>query len=124
MSAGPGRNKKNRGFVLSMSNVKDLLPLGSVVILSEGEHKIMITGVLQLDHNRDYDYVGVLWPEGHLGARHMFLFDHEDVAQIIFRGLECAERDEFVSRLEQWDREDRERKAKRRGFFGMLHSDR
>lgn len=42
--------------------VKDLLPIGSVVMLKNAEHALMIFGVMQTDETEkvNYDYIGVL----------------------------------------------------------------
>lgn len=82
--------------------VKDLLPIGSVVLLKDGEKRLMINGIMQTDaggSGKDYDYMGVLYPEGHIGEGFQYLFNHEDINEIIFRGFEDAERYEFLERL-------------------------
>lgn len=70
-----------------MENVKDLLPIGSVVLLKDGDKRLMIYGVLQVadeDEGHDgevpeeYDYIGVLYPEGNIGGDHQYLFYHKD----------------------------------------------
>ena len=47
-------------------NVKELLPIGSVVLLEGAKKKLMIYGVgqTQLNEDKDYDYIGVVYPEG------------------------------------------------------------
>lgn len=82
--------------------IKDLLPVGSVVLLKEGQKKLMICGILQSDaanQGDEYDYMGVLYPEGHIGEQFQYLFYHEDIDQIIFRGYEDEERDAFLTKL-------------------------
>lgn len=80
---------------------KELLPIGSIVLLKEGTKKLMVFGVRQTDEQsgREYDYVGVVYPEGNLGNDTWFLFDHENIAEVIFRGYEDEERTAFVGRL-------------------------
>lgn len=49
--------------------VKDLLPIGSVVMLKDAEKPLMIYGIKQLDTDNpevEYDYIGVLYPEGNM----------------------------------------------------------
>jgi len=67
---------------------RDLLPLGSIVILKEGDKKLMIYGRCQLAvaTNEAFDYVGCLWPEGNLDVENTYLFNHSDVENIIHRG--------------------------------------
>lgn len=83
--------------------IQDLLPIGSVVLLKNGEKKLMIIGIMQNDKRhkkKNYDYLGELYPEGHLGEGvHQYLFNHEDIHAVIFRGYEDAERAEFLKNL-------------------------
>jgi len=82
--------------------VKDLLPVGSVVLLRDGEKKLMICGVMQSNAGRpkkDYDYLGVLYPEGYISKNLQFLFNSEDIVQVFFRGYEDNERAEFINKL-------------------------
>lgn len=82
--------------------IKDLLPIGTIVLLKEGEKRLMIDGVMQTDtggNGDNYDYLGVLYPEGRIGDEFQYLFNHEDIETIIFRGFEDEERTEFLERL-------------------------
>ncbi len=81
--------------------IKDLLPIGSVVVLKNGKKRVMITGIKQLDGKTGgtYDYLAELYPEGHLGQESMFLFNHEQIAKVYFRGYEDSERKKFISTL-------------------------
>lgn len=82
-------------------NIKELLPIGSVVLLEEGSKKLMIFGVKQTDEEsgEEYDYIGVIYPEGNLGNETQFLFNHENIVQVFFRGYEDGERNNFIERL-------------------------
>ena len=82
--------------------IKELLPIGTIVLLKDGEKRLMINGILQTDMNKTqkkYDYIGILYPEGHIGEGFQYLFNHEDISEIIFRGFEDSERDEFLDKL-------------------------
>lgn len=82
--------------------IKDLLPIGSIVLLKDGEKRLMINGIMQTDvgnTENSYDYMGVLYPEGHIGEGFQYLFNHEDISEIIFRGYEDSERFEFIDKL-------------------------
>lgn len=82
--------------------IKDLLPIGSIVVLNEGEKRLMISGIMQSDvenPDKEYDYMGLLYPEGNIGDQFQYLFNHSDIAQIVFRGFEDEERTEFLKRL-------------------------
>ncbi len=82
--------------------IKELLPIGSIVLLKDGEKRLMINGIMQTDTGgtgKNYDYMGVLYPEGHIGEGFQYLFNHEDINEIIFRGFEDSERIEFLEKL-------------------------
>ena len=66
----------------------DLLPIGSVVLLNDGEKKLMIYGIKQFNKeaNQEYDYVSCLYPEGNLTPEYNFVFNHEDIEKIYFTG--------------------------------------
>ena len=82
--------------------IKDLLPIGSVVLLKDGEKRLMIVGIMQSDTEgemKEYNYLGFLYPEGHIGDEFQYLFNHEDIDEIIFRGYEDEEREKFIEKL-------------------------
>lgn len=82
--------------------IKDLLPVGSIVLLKDGEKRLMVCGVMQSDVDRggkEYDYMGVLYPEGHIGTDFQYLFNHEDINEIVFKGYHDEERTEFLKKL-------------------------
>ncbi|MCL1987185.1 MAG: DUF4176 domain-containing protein [Firmicutes bacterium] len=90
--------------------IKELLPIGTVVLLEGGVKKLMIFGVKQTDTledgtSTDYDYIGVLYPEGNMGKEYQFLFNHKDIADVVFNGFEDQERDNFIAGLEQYYQE-------------------
>lgn len=61
--------------------IKELLPIGSIVLLKDGEKRLMINGIMQTDTGgtqKNYDYMGILYPEGHIGEGFQYLFNHED----------------------------------------------
>lgn len=90
-------------------NVKDLLPIGSIVLMEGGTKKLMIYGVKQTNQedNQLYDYIGVVYPEGNMGEGTQFLFNHEDISEIVFRGYTDDERTEFIEKLEAYYSESR-----------------
>jgi hypothetical protein len=84
--------------------VKQLLPIGSIVLMEGGSKKLMIYGVKQTDNsdNQMYDYIGVVYPEGNMGEGTQFLFNHENIKEIVFRGFEDEERKEFLDKLDNY----------------------
>lgn len=83
--------------------MKDLLPVGSVVLLKDATKKLVIIGILQVNSNENkiYDYLGVPYPEGYVGADNNFLFDNTDINDVIFKGYENPERDIFIKAMER-----------------------
>lgn len=85
-------------------NVKDLLPIGSVIQLKGAEKRLMVFGVRQTDRSdkKEYDYIGVLYPEGNIGEQGQFLFNHKNIEKVFFRGFEDEERTTFLNRLDSF----------------------
>jgi len=85
-------------------NFEELLPIGSVVKLKDAVKKLMIFGVGQTDQseNVEYDYIGVMYPEGNMGDGSQFLFNHSDIDEVFFKGFEDEERNSFIGRLKQY----------------------
>ena len=83
-----------------MVNVKRLLPVGSVVRLREAKKCLMIFGICQSHKESTFDYIGVLWPEGNMGAETQILFSHDDVQDVVFTGYDNQERQVFIERLQ------------------------
>ena len=81
----------------------ELLPIGTVVLLKNAEKRLMIFGVGQTNEtdNIDYDYIGVMYPEGNMGDGSQFLFNHSDIDKIIFRGYEDEERITFINAIQE-----------------------
>ena len=74
--------------IMEVDMFKELLPIGSVVLLKGGIKKIMVTGIKPVSKDDDgteqeYDYIGVIYPEGYL-----------------FRGYENPKRVEFIEYME------------------------
>ena len=85
-----------------MVNVKRLLPIGSVVRLREAKKCLMIFGICQNHNDTTFDYIGVLWPEGNMGAQTQILFAHDDIQEVVYKGYESEEREIFVERLSKF----------------------
>ena len=80
-------------------NASQLLPIGSVVLVKEAEKKLMIIGILQKAGEKQYDYMGVLYPEGFLDEKHLFMFNHADIQEISYIGFIDAEYQYFRNEL-------------------------
>lgn len=66
---------------MKIKNTMELLPIGTVVLLKNAEKRLMIFGIGQTDtsNREEYDYIGVLYPEGSIGDEARFLFNHSDI---------------------------------------------
>lgn len=89
--------------------IKGLLPIGSIVLLKEGKKKLMIFGVKQMDSEVcvEYDYIGVMYPEGNIGIEGQYLFNHENIDRVFCRGYEDEERDAFIEALNKYYAENK-----------------
>lgn len=78
--------------------IHDLLPIGSVVKLKGGTKRLMIYGIKQTDQNTgiEYDYIGLLYPEGSVGDAFQYLFNTDQIERVDFRGYEDDARREFL----------------------------
>ena len=85
-------------------SIKELLPIGTVVRLAGAEKKLMIYGVKQTDNNTgtEYDYIGVLYPEGNIGEDVQLLFNQEHIEEVVFKGYSCEEQENFLNTLAQY----------------------
>ena len=83
------------------NNIRELLPIGSVVRLKEGKKNVMIFGIKQTDKGTgvEHDYIGVVYPEGNLGEELQFFFEHDSIDEVVFKGFEDKEREIFIDRL-------------------------
>lgn len=83
---------------------KELLPIGSVVLLKGGSKKLMIIGlkpVKEEEPDTIYDYIGVLYPEGFISNEYNFLFNHNDINDIVFTGYNNPERESFIDFMQE-----------------------
>jgi len=86
------------------------LPIGTVVLLHEGEKTIMIYGRQQLhtDTNTIYDYVACLYPEGNIDAEYTYLFNHNQIREVVFKGFVNDDENDFLEFLEEEGKKDNE----------------
>lgn len=77
-----------------------LLPIGSVVLLSGGTKKVMITGYYSkpVDSDRVYDYNGCVFPEGLLETVYC-LFDRNQIEKTIHVGYESEKYEDYMAQL-------------------------
>lgn len=77
--------------------MKDLLPVGSVVLLKDGEKRLMICGRIQTDveTGKDFDYCACYYPEGMINSKELFMFNNDDIERVYFIGFQDAEEFQF-----------------------------
>ena len=50
-----------------------------------------------------HDYIGVPYPEGNIGDEYHYVFDHDDIEKVHFRGFIDSERQMMIAGLEDAD---------------------
>jgi len=94
--------------------MEKLLPNGTIVLLKGGNKRLMIYGRKQLIVDSDqeeaaegkpadgtmYDYLGVFYPEGYINQEYTYVFNHTDIIDILYRGYEDEEEEEFQKVLD------------------------
>ncbi len=89
----------------------NLLPIGSVVLLKNGTKKLVIIGykMSTADNETVYDYISVLYPEGFINNNTLFLFNQEDINDIIRTGYFNEEHIIFMNTLDEiYNKEENE----------------
>ncbi|MEW9183631.1 MULTISPECIES: DUF4176 domain-containing protein [Bacillus cereus group] len=72
--------------------------MGSIVILKEGTKKLMIFGrkqQVETDEVRKFDYMGCPYPEGYMNPDFTYLFNHDDIQEVVSTGYEDQEERTF-----------------------------
>ena len=89
------------------NNKQELLAQGSIVVLKGGYKKLMIVGRMQLQGEEEklWDYLGVLYPEGYLGNDYTFLFNNEDIDEVIFKGYSDLEDEALKLAIRKYNKE-------------------
>lgn len=76
-----------------------MLPLGSIVRLRNGEHKLMIVCRLPLYNNNGtigyFDYSACLYPMGQTDQQ-MYFFNEEDIEKTYFTGYVDADEEQYI----------------------------
>lgn len=83
--------------------LEGLLPIGSVVMLTGGTHRVMIIGYCQRLLNEPqqlFDYVGCLFPEGFLGAEKNYLFNRDQIDRVYHVGYTTDGQMAFADKME------------------------
>ena len=88
-----------------MKEIKEkFLPIGTVVMLKGGSKRVMITGFCAIEGENEekmWDYTGCLFPEGALSSDETCLFNHEQIEEVFYMGLEDDEEIQFEKSLKE-----------------------
>jgi hypothetical protein len=79
------------------------LPLGSVVKLEGADRKMLIIGRAQtlLETNVLYDYSAVLYPDGFIDSKDLYVFNQEDIDTIFYVGMQDVEEFAWRGQMEK-----------------------
>lgn len=84
--------KEEKVKVESLDPTK-LLPIGTVVKLSKVDKLVMIYGYnqIQISTNKQYDYIGVPYPEGNISPDYNVLFNRNLIEEVLHNGYVTGE---------------------------------
>lgn len=69
--------------------MNDILPVGSIIKLEkDAPAAIMITGYFPIENKsgKNFDYSGVIYPEGLNSSLNLLLFNKEDIEVVLYTG--------------------------------------
>lgn len=80
---------------------KNLLPIGSVVLLNNSNKRVMIVGRLQKNTETGvlWDYSACLYPEGMINPSELILFNDDQIHSVYFIGFQDLEALKFQELL-------------------------
>lgn len=110
---------------------KDILPLGSVVLLNGGTKKVMVIGYCMKTPekpNQIFDYCGCVFPEGVLRSDITCVFNHEQIKEVCFSGYKNEESNSFLKKViiltsEEDKKENQEQQAEPRFQMEALETE-
>jgi hypothetical protein len=80
--------------ILTRGRVINMLPIGSVIYLTEGNKKVMILSrgsfLEQKGEKVFFDYVGTMYPSG-LASEQLYYFNEENIDKVVFEGFKDEE---------------------------------
>lgn len=91
-----------------MSQIKTLLPLGTLVYLEDGTKKIMVVGrgaVMEDGESGEdvyFDYMGCAYPEG-IDPENAIFFNEENIDQVLHEGYTDEEEQRFMKLYQDWE---------------------
>lgn len=101
------------------------LPIGTIVILKNGKRELMITSYCVMPagdvfdktgqieaKGQLFDYGACLYPEGLITSDQIFVFNHEQIERVCFKGYESDAQKQFSKLLIEGTKEVKEGMAK------------
>ena len=79
--------------------MKEYLPIGSVVLLKEGKKTYDIWKKTSRPATDKCGIIACMYPEGNINEDYMFLFNHEDIEKVVYRGYSDVEEEKFLKIL-------------------------
>lgn len=78
--------------------MQNILPIGSIVRLKNGQEKLMILNRAPLFNNEGvlgyFEYSACIYPNGQTG-QNVFFFNEEDIEEVLFEGFKDADEETF-----------------------------
>ncbi|WP_238343628.1 DUF4176 domain-containing protein [Gracilibacillus saliphilus] len=86
----------------------EMLPIGSVIVLIDGEQPIMITGrkpIVENIHKEEVylDYIGCSYPTGVLDNQ-VYFFNEDNISKVLFYGYVGAEESNVTDFIKEWEK--------------------
>lgn len=82
--------------------MKDLIPIGSVVLVKDATKSLLVIGTMQIDEDDNlYDYIACPFPEGYIDDETFFLFNQEDIETVQFIGYVNTDSQIYKKALEE-----------------------
>lgn len=95
-----------------MNNKTKYLPIGTVLLLKNGQKPVMIIGYKPIfqdpkiiqnpTNNKDFDYIGCVYPEGVFRSDVTLAFSNNNISKVLYNGYET---NEYKALLEKLDKE-------------------
>lgn len=80
---------------------KQVLPLGSVVLLKEAKRYLVICGYAMVTEGKAkiWDYMGCAYPVGIVSNETTLMFDEEQIDKVVFEGFTDEEGEKFREKV-------------------------
>ncbi len=81
-----------------------LLPIGTVVLLTNSSKRVMIIGFAQVtpdEPEKVWDYVGCAYPEGFLGPDATYVFNRDQIERVYAVGYQDEEQFAFKVQIDE-----------------------